>query len=315
MKKLDLPLGKIFTKGLSEDDKKERFFKRLENIKDKNEQQLQAIKDQGEKQLKELKNIDKNKTLKAIDEISKKNDEANKLLFEFKKIDEILDNAELVCTKTDGTKYDFNRFSLPLKFIEKIYKYEITLDEAIEKQAELKELINKLNNYDPRISRKTEEKNRVLKSAKKLFDARDDIIDLFEKGIFPYKDNAFKTKEKEELKEELDKNRFFNYIENESEGINYELFQKHFSNIVATALAKKIFETKDKNKKNIFVNVINSGLHDLKGEIKKMSKGEIEIEKQDKILKIVQEILNVNKKNSKRISRKRIKNTNTRPNA
>ena len=133
------------------------MFKRLENIKYKNEEQLQAIKDQGEKQLKELKNIDKNKTLKAIDEISKKNDEANKLLFEFKKIDEILDNAELVCTKTDGTKYDFNRFSLPLKFIEKIYKYEITLDEAIEKQVELKEL-NKLNNYGPRSSKNRREK-------------------------------------------------------------------------------------------------------------------------------------------------------------
>ena len=110
------------------------------------------------KQLKELKNIDKNKTLKATDEISKNNDEATKLLFEFRKIDETLDNAELVCTKTDGTKYDFNRFSLPLKFIEKIYKYEITLHEAIEKQAELKELINKLNNYGIRISKKIEEK-------------------------------------------------------------------------------------------------------------------------------------------------------------
>ena len=86
--------------------------------------------------------------------LAKKNDEANKLLPEFKKIDETLDNAELVCTKTDGTKYDFNRFSLPLKFIEKLYKYEITLNEAIEKQAELKELINKLNNYGPRISKK-----------------------------------------------------------------------------------------------------------------------------------------------------------------
>ena len=51
---------------------KKGLFKRLENIKDKNEEQLQAIKDQGEKQLKELKNIDKNKTLKAIDEVSKK---------------------------------------------------------------------------------------------------------------------------------------------------------------------------------------------------------------------------------------------------
>ena len=118
---------------MSKDDKKEGLFKRLENIKDKNEEQLQAIKDQGEKQLKELKNIDKSKTLKAIGEISKKNDEANKLLSEFRKIDETLDNAELVCTKTDGTKYDFNRFLLPLKFIEKIHNYEITLSSRIRK--------------------------------------------------------------------------------------------------------------------------------------------------------------------------------------
>ena len=61
------------------------MFKRLENIKYKNEEQLQAIKDQGEKQSKEFKNIDKNKTLKATDEINKKTDEANKLLSEFKK--------------------------------------------------------------------------------------------------------------------------------------------------------------------------------------------------------------------------------------
>ena len=60
------------------------------------------------------------------------------MISEFKKINDTLDNAELVCTKTDGTKYDFNRFSLPLKFIEKLQKYEITLNEAIEKQAELK---------------------------------------------------------------------------------------------------------------------------------------------------------------------------------
>ena len=48
----------------------------------------------------------------------KKNDEANKLLLEFRKIDETFDNAELVCRKTDGTKYDFNLFSLPLKLLQ-----------------------------------------------------------------------------------------------------------------------------------------------------------------------------------------------------
>ena len=44
--------------------------------------------------------------------------EANKLLSEFDKINKTLvDKAELVCTKTDGTKYNFNIIVFPLKFI------------------------------------------------------------------------------------------------------------------------------------------------------------------------------------------------------
>ena len=138
----------MFNKGLDKDDQKEAMFKRLENINDKNEEQLQAIKDQGEKQLKELKNIGKSKTLKAITEISKKNNEANKLLSEFGKIDKTLDNAERICTKPDGTKYNFNIFVLPLKFIEKIHNYKISLDEAIKDQEKLEKLISRLENYN-----------------------------------------------------------------------------------------------------------------------------------------------------------------------
>ena len=141
--------------------------------------------------------------LKAISEIGRKNDEANKILLDVKKIDAKLDTAELVCTKTDGTKYDFNRFAFPLKLFEKIYSRKITLYEAREKQAELKELINKLNDYGPRIKKKKkiEEKNRVLKSARKLSGSKDDIINLFEKGTFPYKGNVFRTKEEESEEE------------------------------------------------------------------------------------------------------------------
>ena len=51
------PLGKIFNKGLSKDDKKEGLFKRLENIKDENEEQLQTIEDQSKKQVDAIKNI------------------------------------------------------------------------------------------------------------------------------------------------------------------------------------------------------------------------------------------------------------------
>ena len=49
--------------------------------------------------------------------------------------------------------------------------------------------------------KKIEEKSRVLESAIKLPDARDDIIDLFRKRTFPYKGNVFKTKEEESEEE------------------------------------------------------------------------------------------------------------------
>ena len=80
------PLGKVFTKGLDKDDQKDGLFKKLENIKDSNSTQLQVIKDKGEQQLRELKNISKNKTLETISEIGRKNNEANKILLDIKKI-------------------------------------------------------------------------------------------------------------------------------------------------------------------------------------------------------------------------------------
>ena len=174
------PLGKIFKKGLNEDDKKQGLLKRLKNIEGKNEIQLQAIKNQGQKQLREIKNTNKRNTLKVIHKIRRKNADANIILLDIKKIDETLHDAELVCTETDGTKHDFNRFLFPLKFIEKNHNYEITVDEAKNDQAELGILINKLNNnYNPKIPKKVKEKNNVLKSARKLLDVRKDIISFF----------------------------------------------------------------------------------------------------------------------------------------
>ena len=52
------------------------------------------------------------------------------------------------------------------------------------------------------------------------------------------------------------------------------MFEKYFNNVLPSALAKELLERKDKNKNNKFVNVIKSGLRDLKDEIKKMSEDE-----------------------------------------
>ena len=68
-----------------------------------------------------------------------------------KVIDDWLETAQLICTKTDGkTKYDFSKFTFPLKFASKIYNYDLTLQKAQDNEQELEILINKLkNNYTP----------------------------------------------------------------------------------------------------------------------------------------------------------------------
>ena len=61
----------------------------------------------------------------------------------------------------DGTKYDFNRFLPPFKFVEKIYNYKITLDEAMDDQEKLEKLITWLETYGAKNNKK---KKRKIKS-------------------------------------------------------------------------------------------------------------------------------------------------------
>ena len=55
--------------------------------------------------------------------------------------------------------------------------------------------------------------------------------------------------------------------------------------------------TNDKEKNSELVTIFNSGLKELKEEIKKMSKEEIEIEEPDEIVRVVEMILDFNKHN------------------
>ena len=82
------------------------------------------------------------------------------------------------------TKYDFSKFTFPLKFASKIYNYDLTLQKAQDNQQELKILMNKLNNkYNPHKKEKTKEKDDTLYSGKKLHAIKNEIINAFKKGI------------------------------------------------------------------------------------------------------------------------------------
>ena len=79
--------------------------------------------------------------------------------------------------------------------------------------------------------------------------------------------------------------------------LNEEIFKKYFNFQRPSDMLMFLNKTNDKEKNIELVNVINSGLKDLKEEIKKMSKTEIEIEDSESIVEIVEQILNFNKQN------------------
>ena len=86
-------------------------------------------------------------------------------------------------------------------------------------------------------------------------------------------------------------------INKEDAHVNSELFKKHFKVKTPSLMYKVLRKTNDKEKNSELVNIFNSGLEDLKEEIKKMSKEEIEIEKPDEIVRVVEMILDFNKQN------------------
>ena len=72
--------------------------------------------------------------------------------------------------------------------------------------------------------------------------------------------------------------------------------ENYFDLVAPTVLAKELFKTKDKNKNSELVELIKVRWSNLKDETKRMSEKEIENEKPNKILKIVEEILDFNNK-------------------
>ena len=99
----------------------------------------------------------------------------------------------------------------------------------------------------------------------------------------------------------IDPSEFNKQITDEETDINDDLFNKYFKfqrpNFNMLMLLNK---TNDTEKNNKLVNLINSGLKDIKEDIKKIYEVEIENEDPESIVKIVEKILKFNKQNQQK---------------
>ena len=238
------------------------------------------------------------KIIRSISYFSQLSTQAKELFHKIKKGKNDIDPEKFICVKNDRTIFNFNKFKNSLDLASNIYRDKNLLKDSENKQHYIKILSNKLRNYSPTNPKKIKNKKETLIAAEKLLNNRQEVIDAFKTGIFPYID-GFQIKEESE-KEKLEKikndfKKFIKYIENESISINYDLFKHYLNFAVPGALAKRLYETKNKEKNNKLVKEIKNRWSDLKHEVEKMSEDEKEIEQPDKVLKIVENILEFNR--------------------
>ena len=173
-----------------------------------------------------------------------------------------------------------------------------------------------LKAYAPRDNKYVEAKNKLVNNVENFYKGREKIIEGFKNGVFPvYNGNRDRFSEDEEDEEDeqekqeeqkeqeeqepikYDYKTLSKQITDEETDINKKLFKKNFKAQMPSDMLLLLNKRNDTEMKNQLVNLINSGLKNLKEEIKKMSKVEIEIEIPDKIVEIVEKILKFNEQN------------------
>ena len=262
------PLGKIFNKGLSEEDKKEGILKRLENIKDKNDELLNTFN-----------------TTNKINKTPKINNQSKILIYStqysFAKFRNIDDIKELSLDSMHKKLSDFHKKFTRFKVVA-----PRTKDKKILKN---KVLSNARNLYNDLYYIYKDKYNKEINSLN-----TENIKKLDYKKLRLTDDYQYSSEE-EQKETKTDMNKYSKYIAKEETDINEELFMKHFYFQRPSDMLKNLNQINDIEKNNKLVEAIITGLKDLKEKIKEMPEEGKENEKPDKILKIVREILQFNK--------------------
>ena len=127
------PLGKVFTKGLKKEDKKEGLLKRLKNIEGKNEEQLKVLKDQSEKQpiISKIKNPNfNNLSFRNLPDA-----QSMKVFNEIRDQDEFIDYSRLnFISSSKKYTFKFGDFMSLGNLAENIYNVNVSLDAAKQEQ-------------------------------------------------------------------------------------------------------------------------------------------------------------------------------------
>ena len=298
------PLGKIFNKGLNEDDKKEGLFKRLKNIENAQKNLIRdddnesiyytprsEFDDKDDKDKKQQTNNIDTKPPNIVNYLKSLSQEAKDLMDEIEDVNKDINIYKLIFIGSNRGKLSFNIFRMTLNFLSSIYNGQVALGRIYSKR--FIDEINELKyNYKPKNVKEEEEINEVLMQANNMLEYRDKIIEAFRDGTF----SSEHLKKSDDAAYDYvlkDVEKFIQKIKSMEENINLTLFEDFFESSSLADYAKELINVKHPNENKEIVAKIKNRILELKDRIKKVS--EKEKKSADKALGIIEKILDYNK--------------------
>ena len=165
-------MGKIFNKGLSEEDKKEGLFKRLKNIEDKNEELLK-IRNKTEN-IREVTNF-------VRESLSP---EVMALIEEVRAIQKDVNYRTLKIRGGNNVTYDFSDCKTFNELYRGLYYKNMTINDAEMKQNKFNSIRVALNNYSPKDKKYIEAKNSLAKMQKTFMRGQKELLMVLMKDCF-----------------------------------------------------------------------------------------------------------------------------------
>ena len=122
-----------------------------------------------------------------------------------KKKQKDVESEKFTCVKTDvKTIFNFDRFKNSFDLASDINRNKSLLKNTENKQKEIKIILNELKKYSPTNLKNIKAKKETLSAAEKLLNNRQEVINAFKTGIFPYIDGyQIKKESEEESKEKI----------------------------------------------------------------------------------------------------------------
>ena len=216
--------------------------------------------------------------------------------------EEIIKYIQLYFKRDQDFKFPFNEYRSLIELFKAIYYRSLSIKDAESKQDEFMSIFNALEKYRPRNLDYVTARKNLLINAKKIYDGREMIINVFKDKIFPLNPEEGLFEDEDVHRGDEDNDEDENNLDDldravviNDEMIDKELFKQYFDYESLNEMPENLYTKEGTPSNKTTADMIRNKLSNFRRNVIRMTPEEIAAERPFKTMNTVARILDFNK--------------------